>query len=88
MQGVFHVPSVFPVARGRSCPGRNGYVHRTDMAGYGAKRPRKECRDNVGKGRPQQGLTATCKDLPCAGNRSRQERSGLAHEPVRAMKGA
>ena len=86
MQGEFHVPSAFPVARGRSRLGSNGHVHQMDMAGYGAKRPRKDCRDNVGKGHPQQGLTATCKDPPYAGNRSRWERNGLAHEPVGATK--
>ena len=30
----------------------------------------------------QQGLVATCKDLPEQENRSRQEEYGLAHEPV------
>ena len=33
----------------------------------------------------QQGLVATCKDLPVQANPSRQEERGLAHEPVRAM---
>ncbi len=30
----------------------------------------------------QQGLAATCKDLPTKGNRRRQEGFGGAHEPV------
>ena len=34
----------------------------------------------------QQGLTATCKDLPQEAIQRRQEGSGLAHEPVGAMK--
>src|SRR5467141_4256683 len=42
-------PSVFPVTRGRCRWGRKGQVHPLGTAGYGSKRLRKECRDNVGK---------------------------------------
>jgi hypothetical protein len=34
----------------------------------------------------QQGLTATCKDLPYKENEIGKEEFGLAHESVRAMK--
>ena len=40
-----------------------------------------------GRAITQQGLTATCKDLPNeASSQREQEGLGLAHEPVRAMK--
>lgn len=40
-----------------------------------------------GRSHSQQGLTATCKDLPNeASSQREQEGLGLAHEPVRAMK--
>jgi hypothetical protein len=45
-------PSVFPVTRGRGRWGRKGQVHPLGTAGYGSKRLRKECRDNVGKDHP------------------------------------
>src|SRR5215472_7558261 len=48
-------PSVFPVARGRCRQGRKGRVHPLGTAGYGSKRLRKECRDNIGKGHPSAG---------------------------------
>jgi hypothetical protein len=34
----------------------------------------------------QQGLTATCKDLPSRETEIGKEEFGLSHEPVRAMK--
>jgi hypothetical protein len=48
-------PSVFPVTRGRSRWGRKGQVHPLGTAGYGSKRLRKECRDNIGKDHPSAG---------------------------------
>jgi hypothetical protein len=43
-------PSAFPRAQGRGQWGRKGQVHPLGTAGYGSKRLRKECRDNIGKG--------------------------------------
>ncbi len=37
------------LGEGRRREGRNGYVHRGDIPGYGSKHLHKECRDNVGK---------------------------------------
>ena len=48
-------PSVFPVTRGRCRWGRKGQAHPLGTAGYGSKRLRKECRDNIGKGHPSAG---------------------------------
>jgi hypothetical protein len=48
-------PSVFPVTRGRCRWGRKGRVHPLGTAGYGSKRLRKECRDNIGKDHPSAG---------------------------------
>jgi hypothetical protein len=48
-QGYSGSPSVFLVTRGRCRWGRKGQVHPPGTAGYGSKRLRKECRDNIGK---------------------------------------
>src|SRR5262249_24879201 len=48
-------PSVFPVTRGRCRWGRKGQAHPLGTAGYGSKRLRKECRDNIGKDHPSAG---------------------------------
>ena len=75
LQGVFRVPSTFPLVRGRSRAGRNGYEHRTDTAGYGSKRLRKEYRDNVGKGRLSAGTDRNLQRRPAEGNRGRARRA-------------
>lgn len=48
-------PSVFPVTQGRCRWGRKGQAHPLGTAGYGSKRLRKECRDNIGKDHPSAG---------------------------------
>ena len=51
----FVSPSVFAVTRGRCRWGSKGQEHPLGTAGYGSKRLRQECRDNVGKDHPSAG---------------------------------
>jgi hypothetical protein len=73
-QGLFSVPSVFPLTRGRCLLGRNEYEHQTDTAGYGPRRLYKDCRDNVGNHRLSAGARGSPQRLAVQGKPEVSER--------------